>query len=203
MSILTEAVCKCGKEFLSAKWETLCWECRQAEWIKERDRQIAELGEKRKPVLYTCGPIDGVTPEWATDWRRLVKDSLPTWTVLDPTEGKDLHAIGVNDSLYTPDEIVEADLAMVKRADVILMDWRKLDDGQLVAIINKYIDGESDYLDMPLGVGTICELWEAHRTGKQVVSFGTLRCGYWKRRATDKHFDTLTEAIEYLKGEAE
>ncbi len=152
-----------------------------------------------KPCLYLCGPIDGVTPEWATEWRRKVKESLPNWTVLDPTEGKDLHAAGVNMDVYTPEYIVETDLAMVKRADVVLVDWRKIDDKQVMAIVRKYLNGESDYLDMPIGMGTHCEVWEAHRTGKRVISFGSLRCGYWKRYATNEHYETLDEALGALK----
>jgi nucleoside 2-deoxyribosyltransferase len=187
MSILTEAVCKCGKEFLSAKWETRCEECRG------------------KRTLYTCGPIDGVTPEWATEWRRQVKESLTTWEVLDPTEGKDLHAAGVNDSIYTPDEIVEADLAMVARADVVLVDWRMVDNKIDYHFPPKDIVEQVYRATMtvfqPLRVGTIMEIVYAKQYGKQVYTFGNLRMGYWMRYHTDKHFDTVTEAIEYLRGE--
>ena len=179
MTVSTEAICAmCNKPFLSQKWAQTCTECTERTY--------------RGKSVYLCGPIDGVTPEWATEWRRHVKESLPEWEVLDPTHDKDLTAPGVNDHVYTPEEIVTADLAMVARADVVLVDWRKY--MTLVGMmLHRY---------EPLRVGSICEMWEAHRTGKQVISFGDLRQGYWKRRATDRHFDTLEQAIEYLRGEA-
>ena len=146
--------------------------------------------------IYLCSPIDGVTPEWATEWRRKVRDTLTGWTVLDPTEGKDLYAPGVNDTVYTPEEIVEADLAMVEQADVVLVDWR---DVKWVVHNNKICSGVLSASTLPLRVGTICEVWEAHRLGKRVVAFGALRRGYWIRYCVDEWFDTLDEALNKIQ----
>ena len=135
------------------------------------------MGDKLGYSIYLAGPVDGVTPEWATEWRRNVKEALSGWTVLNPIEGKDLTL----PALYTPKEIVEADLAMVKRADVVLVDWRVVPGQQ------------------PLRVGTIMEIVYAKQWGKQIITFGGLPRGYWLKYHTDKYFDTLLDAIEYLR----
>lgn len=137
-----------------------------------------------KPCLYLAGPIDGVWREWATEWRAQVKAELINYRVIDPTEGKDLHHPDCNTSLYTPEEIVEADLAAIKQADVLLVDWR------------------DTVMYKPLRVGTIMEICYAKMWNKRVYTFGNLRRGYWLRYHTDGHFDGLEEAIEYLKGES-
>lgn len=150
------------------------------------------MGKERGKVktIYLGGPIDGVTPEWATEWRKRVAKELPQHKVLDPCEGKDLYHPECNTTLYTSKEIVETDLWHIDQADILLVDWRDTTKEEW----------SMDYTRPPLMVGTICEMWEAHRTGKQVISFGDLRRGYWKNEATDKHFDTLEDAIEHLKG---
>ena len=93
------------------------------------------------------------------------------------------YAPGVNDTVYTPEEIVEADLDMVMQADVVLVDWRYVP-------INR-TDGYRD----PLRVGTICEVKHAHDHGKRVIAFGTLRRGYWIRYHIKEWYDTLEEAL--------
>ncbi len=136
--------------------------------------------------LYTAGPIDGVTPKWATEWRRKVKDALPGWTILDPTDGKDLYQIGVNDSVYTPEYIVGTDLEMVKQAEIILLDWREIPWSEMTAI-------------PVLRVGTSMEIREAYTLGKRIIAFGDLRLGYWIRFHATEFYDTLDEALEVLK----
>lgn len=159
-----------------------------------------ELPDDGTKHLYLAGPIDGVTPEWATEWRRQAAGALKDrYYILDPTEGKDLYQDGVNDTLYTPEEIVEADLAMIKQADVLLVDWRRLDNEQLMDIINKYLNG-GEYLDMPQGVGTHQEMVYSHLWGKKIYTFGDKRRGYWATYHSE-HFDTLEQAIKYLRGE--
>ena len=158
-------------------------------WYAENDVNCTAYCDKHKPVLYLAGPIDGVTPEWATDWRRKVRDALPNWTVLDPTAGKDLYAPGVNDTAYTPKEIVEADLAMVRQADVVLVDWRET--WQSI----KYFPSP------PVRVGTVMEVVYAYQWGKRIITFGNLRRGYWIRYHVWEHYGTLDEALKKL-GEA-
>ena len=146
--------------------------------------------------IYLCGPIDGVTPEWATEWRNRVKAELTQYKVLDPCEGKDLYHPECNTSLYTPEEIVEEDLKSIWGADVLLVDWRSY------ANLEFDSTGLVDYREEPLRVGTIMEIAYAHQWGKRVITFGNLRRGYWIQYHADKHFETLDEVIEYLEGMA-
>ena len=143
-------------------------------------------------IIYLAGPIDGVTPEWAMDWRQKVTKMLPD--VLDPTAGKDLYNPDANTSLYSPEEIVKADLDMIWRSDVLLVDWRSYANFEFDST------GLVDYREEPLRVGTIMEIAYAHQWGKQIITFGNLRRGYWIQYHADKHFETLDEAIEYLEG---
>ena len=160
-------------------------------WYAENDVNCTAYCDKHKPVLYPSGPIDGVTPEWATEWRRKVRDTLTGWTVLDPTAGKDLYAAGVNDTMYTAEEIVKADLAMVEAADVVLVDWREpsmcMPMGSAIPSWNP-----------PLRVGTICEIKHAHDHGKRIIAFGYLRRGFWFRYHVTEWYGTLEEALEKL-----
>ena len=142
--------------------------------------------------IYLCGPIDGVTPEWATGWRQEVAKRLPDF--LDPTAGKDLYNPDANTTLYSPEKIVKADLDMIWRSDVLLVDWRSY------ANLEFDSTGLVDYREEPLRVGTIMEIAYAHQWGKQIITFGNLRRGYWIQYHADKHFETLDEAIEYLEG---
>ena len=175
-----------NEEIIGVLEESLFWHMYW--WRSERGGhyylELPDYNDIR--TLYLAGAIDGVTPEWATDWRRKVRDTLTGWTVLDPTEGKDLYAPGVNDTVYTPEEIVKADLAMVEAADVVLVDWRNVP-------INR-TDGYRD----PLRVGTICEVKHAHDHGKRIIGFGTLRRGYLIRYHVGEWYDTLDDALKKL-----
>ena len=174
-----------NEEIINVLSESMFWLMywRKSEWGGHYYFELPSDGTK---TLYVAGPIDGVTPEWATEWRRKVRDTLTGWTVLDPTEGKDLYAAGVNDTLYTAEEIVKADLAMVEQADVLLVDWRNVP-------INR-TDGYRD----PLRVGTICEVKHAHDHGKRIIAFGNLRRGYWIRYHVGEWYGTLDGALEKL-----
>lgn len=141
--------------------------------------------------IYLCGPIDGVAPEWAMEWRQEVAKRLPD--VLDPTAGKDLYNPDANTTLYSPEKIVKADLDMIWRADVLLVDWR------MVKAI-EVVEGGWQFNPQPKRIGTSMEIAYAHQWGKQVITFGDLRRGYWIQYHADKHFETLDEAIEYLEG---
>ena len=164
-------------------------------WYAENDVNCTAYCKQHKHVLYLAGPIDCVTPEWATEWRRTVRDALPQWTVLDPTAGKDLHAPGVNDTVYTPEEIVEADLDLVMQAEVVLVDWRE-------AMWRHSVTNRPYILSkQPLRVGTVMEVVYAYQWGKRIITFGGLRRGYWIRYHVWEHYGTLDEALKKL-GEA-
>ena len=156
-------------------------------WYAENDVNCTAYCKQHKHVLYLAGPIDGVTPEWATGWRRKVRETLTGWTVLDPTEGKDLYAPGVNDTVYTPEEIVEADLDLVMQADVVLVNWR-----------GGMWRHSGPYVLSALRVGTVMEVVYARLWGKRIIGFGNLRRGYWIRYHVQEHFGTLEEALKKL-----
>ena len=145
--------------------------------------------------VYLCGPIDGVSPKWATKWRKQATEHLGKHGIktLDPTSGKDLKMPGVNDHVYSPEEIVTADLAAIDKADIILVDWRKLPF--LRRAWNFIRTGHSD----PLRVGSIMEIKYARMKGKMIVSFGTMRTGYWFRHHVDYPFSTLDGALSFIR----
>lgn len=146
-------------------------------------------------ACYLCGPIDGVSPKWATKWREQASEYLNKHGIrtLDPTSGKDLDMPGINDHVYFPEEIVTADLAAIDKSDIILVDWRKL---PLVRRIWNFIrTGHSD----PLRVGSIMEIKYARIKGKLIISFGKMRRGYWLRYHVEYSFLTLDAALSFIK----
>ena len=135
-----------------------------------------------KKRIYLSGPMDGVTPEWATEWRKQVAKELPKCDTFDPCAGKDLYAYDVHDNAFTPEQIVEADCQEIADSDIVLVDWRRVPG-----------------FDKPLRVGTIMEMVYGKQASKLIVTFGTLRRGYWLRYHADYHFDQLSDAIEFLR----
>lgn len=131
-------------------------------------------------TVYLAGAIDKVSPEFATRWRRDATERLTAagYSVLDPTQGKDLHTPGVNDTVYTPEEIVETDLDMIRRSDIILAEISKK--------------------DVPYH-GTSMELAYSKMYGKRVIVWGGCR-SYWVRHHAEAVFLTLHEALQYLEG---
>jgi nucleoside 2-deoxyribosyltransferase len=145
-------------------------------------------------TIYLAGPIDGVPPEWATNWRKKAKKILEVagFKILDPTEGKDLNMPGINDTVYSPEQIVEADLAAIKKADILLVDWRKIPF--LRRLKNFIRTGHSD----PMRTGTTMEIRYAHEMGIRIYSFGTMRQGYWMKYHIDISFLTLEDVLKHV-----
>ena len=139
-----------------------------------------EYAAWRGKTVYLAGAIAHVTPDFATSWRRDATERLTAagYTVLDPTQGKDLHAPGVNETVYTPKEIVEADLDMIRRADIVLAEVSKK--------------------DVPYH-GTSMELVYARMWGKRIIVWGGSK-SYWVRYHSERVFLTLHEALDYLEG---
>lgn len=129
-------------------------------------------------TIYLAGAIDKVPPEFATVWRKAASKALRDagFTVLDPTEGKDLFAPGVNTTVYTPEQIVESDLAAIKKADVIL--------------------AEISRKDIPYH-GTSMELAYAHQWGKLIYVWGGCK-SYWIRYHATHIFDKMEDGLEHL-----
>ena len=163
-------------------------------WYAGRKTSQCDFCENTKQKsVYLCGPIDGVTPEWATEWRdKAFKGLCQQYIIQNPCWGKDLHAIGINDTIYTPKEIVETDLALIAEADILLVDWRSMFEGNYEIL---------ETPNEPLRVGTIMEIVYAKQLGKKVIVFGGLRKGYWLRFHADMMFDTLDDALGYMQAE--
>ena len=103
MTILTQEICECGKEFISAKWQRHCYEC------------------QGKKAVYLMGAIEGVSPYEATWWRRYSKKELEAkgYRVIDPTEGKDLTRKYIGEE---GTQIKRTDLNSVDTADILLVE---------------------------------------------------------------------------------
>jgi nucleoside 2-deoxyribosyltransferase len=130
-----------------------------------------------KPTIYLAGAIDKVPPEFATTWRRAATRALEhKYKILDPTAGKDLFAPGVNTDVYTPAQIVESDLAAIKKTDIVL--------------------AEISRKDIPYH-GTSMELAYAYQWQKIVYVWGGCR-SYWVRYHATQIFDELADALEHL-----
>ncbi len=131
----------------------------------------------RRQTIYLAGAIHHVPPEFAITWRRQATEALSNrYNILDPTADKDLYQPNVNTTVYTPAEIVKADLDMIRLSDIIL------------AEISRY--------DIPYH-GTSIELAYGHQWGKTVYVWGGCR-SYWVRYHSTQIFESLPDAIEHL-----
>jgi nucleoside 2-deoxyribosyltransferase len=122
-------------------------------------------------TVYLAGAIDGQPADQVTCWRRKAALVLKEngFSVIDPTEGKDLTAF------YDPRDIVETDLANVDRADIILLEMNTKGHAY---------------------IGTAIEMRRAWEQGKPVICWGTAnRESYFLRYHATAMLDTLDEAI--------
>lgn len=129
-------------------------------------------------TVYLGGAIDKVSPEFATVWRGAAKKFLVDheFLVLDPTEAKNLSHPNINTSMYTPEQIVTADLDMIRRSNIVL--------------------AEISRKDIPYH-GTSCELVYAYQWGKEIIVWGDCH-SYWIRYHASKIFPELEKALWYI-----
>ena len=132
--------------------------------------------------IYLAGPIHHVTPEQATGWRKRATGVLsPYYEILDPTVGKDLYAPGVNTTVYTPEQIVNADINMIDSADILIVDVSH---------------------SVPCW-GTAMEIRHAWSKGKRIHTWGEANMeSYWVRYHATSMYRGLNAllAMLYLKG---
>ena len=139
--------------------------------------ELESFATGRKPVVYLAGAIDKVPPEFALEWRRQATEALQDkYKILDPTADKDLFLPGVNTDYFTPEHIVQSDLAMIQQADIIL--------------------AEISRKDIPYH-GTSIELAYAHGWQKLIYVWGGCQ-SYWIRYHATQIFDGLADAVEHL-----
>jgi len=133
------------------------------------------------PRIYLGGPIHGLTQDQANGWRQQAAHLLaPEFGVLDPMENKVI--IGTDYSHYTDEELVVKDLLSIQRARAVL----------------RYTPGPTHGSDMET-------FFASHNHGIPVVTWGPgqgdrSKLSLWLRRFTVKNFETLEEAVAYLKG---
>ena len=131
-------------------------------------------------TVYLAGPIHHVSPEQAMGWRKKATEILKPWgyEILDPTAGKDLYDPNVNTRTYTPRHIVETDIGMINKADILLVDISHL---------------------VPCW-GTAMEIRHAWTKGKTIITFGAAnKESYWIRYHATSMYGRLDEALYYLK----
>jgi len=139
--------------------------------------QLEPFATGSKPTIYLAGAIDKVPPEFATTWRQAATKVLEgRYRILDPTAGKDLFLPNVNTDYYTPAQIVESDLAAIKKSDIIL--------------------AEISRTNIPYH-GTSIEISYAHQWGKSIYVWGGCQ-SYWIRYHATQIFDELADALEHL-----
>jgi hypothetical protein len=136
---------------------------------------------RNRPLVYLCGPIQGLTFDEADTWRQEAEFLLhPEFGVLSPLRGKSYS--GRVASGYTDEEIVVRDLADIRRSALVL----------------RYCPGPGHGSDMET-------FYASHTCGLPVVVFGSGVAGprealpIWLRRHTVKNFGTLREAVDYIK----
>ena len=134
-----------------------------------------ETRDKARATVYLGGAIVGVTPEEARGWRQEAASilNMAGFEVLDPTEGKDLE----HPALYSAEEIVETDLSMVEKADILLVEVKRR--------------------DIPY-IGTAMEVRHAWQNGKTIMVWGCREPGYWLQYHATYMFGELNEAIAFI-----
>ena len=129
--------------------------------------------------VYLAGPIGEIDIKEAASWRETAEESLEEagYIALNPLRGKDLNNPEVN-VMYDSAWVVERDLEDIDKADILLVDGSR---------------------KVPM-VGTPMEIRYAWERGKKIFTFGkAFKNSYWMRYHTTKFFDTLEEALLYLK----
>lgn len=136
----------------------------------------------QRPLIYLCGPIDGIRFVDAGSWRNKAAQLLaPEFGVLDPLHAHEYE--GTDYSQYTDAQIKVRDLAYIGRSRAVLRGFF----------------GQSSE-------GSAMETFHAsHHLGLPVVTFGTdtprESLPLWLRLHTIRNFWDLDEAVTFLKRE--
>lgn len=127
-----------------------------------------------RKTIYLCGAIEGLTQEEATGWRNTAKEVLKDkYDVIDPMDGKDVS------KEYDPVWIVQTDMRNVSNSNILLVEMTH---------------------ENKACIGTAMEIREAYCWDIKIYVWGTANWNsYFLRYHTDMFFDTLGQAIEYLK----
>jgi len=128
----------------------------------------------RRPTVYLSGKMAGLSKEEMNDWREKAAGDLVEagFCILNPVNTD----FGSN---VTDREIIDSNDYQIGHSDIIL--------------------AELDYEQ--ISIGTICEIVEARRQGKPVITWGTayniINHPHIRGRIT-RHFEFLVNAVQYI-----
>ena len=128
----------------------------------------------RRPTVYLSGKMAGLSKEEMNDWREKAAGDLVEagFCILNPVNTD----FGSN---VTDREIIDSNDYQIGHSDIIL--------------------AELDYEQ--ISIGTICEIVEARRQGKPVITWGTayniINHPHIRGRIT-RHFEFLVNAVQLL-----
>jgi len=128
----------------------------------------------RRPTVYLSGKMAGLSKEEMNEWREKAADELVEagFKILNPVNTD--FGTSVTDS-----EIIHSNDFQISHSDIIL--------------------AELNYDQ--ISIGTICEIVEARRQGKPVISWGTaysiINHPHIRGRIT-RHFEDLENAVQYI-----
>ena len=132
--------------------------------------------------VYLSGGIAGLTYEEANKWRVDVTERLERVGIqtINPLRRRMFYGTCDNSEDFTPNEIVTRDLQDVRDADLVLIYLPKSDR---------------------FSVGTICELWEAHRLQRPIILVSDdprYTKHPWVLVACTRIFAEMVPALKYL-----
>ena len=131
-------------------------------------------------TIYLCGPMNNVAPVEAIQWRRIATKVLTGcgYKILDPTVDKDLYDPEINTTVFTPEQIIGADLEMIDQSDALLVDISR---------------------DCPCW-GSAMEVRYAYEKGKKIFTWGRFNYeSYWIRYHATLRFESLFQALGNLR----
>ncbi len=133
------------------------------------------MAEKKKRVIYLCGPIMDCAPDESATWRERAKQLFSArFSLLDPMRRnfKDREVDSAN-------EIVSFDLQDIDAADIVLVNYSKA------------------------SIGTAMEVFHAsYNMGKFVIAFSPFdfqNCNPWMVRFCTKILPDLETAVSYIE----
>lgn len=125
----------------------------------------------RKPVIYLAGPMLGCTDDAMSAWRNKVKKALGhKYDFIDPV----LIEVKDEDEKDNHKEVVEGDLAVIRKSDIVLAYCWKASPGTSMELVYSHV------------------VYEKH-----VVVVNIIKSGWIKYHSAIQS-KTLEEAIDYL-----
>lgn len=136
-----------------------------------------------KLTIYLAGKMSGLSNEEMTEWRNLIRDQLYKYADI---AGKMIKVISPCD-YYNFDnprhqnekEVMEYDLSLVRKSDIVIVNTFQLNTS----------------------VGSIMEVYEAHKLGIPVIAYG-VSYDYlhpWLKECINREEICVVDLCEYIK----